>query len=634
VEYKWLPLNQVLAWEPAAARLGVSKVARGRSGFLRAYEGGRLTPSWEEKRHGFIARHVAQAEAKGEPWFRDGAPTRRHLALIMWGYSPQPGKLRRPNPAPSPQEIEFYSEGACELLASALAKRLGYTPVAMRYYFADGSWTTPHVFAVAGDVAVDAGGPTTVEEIVSRQWHLPQGAAADPQLVKLTPNAALEELRHWTEEEFQEALDFVDRNADFYRAHKSNPVIDALDWLREPDEEIRDNPVSTDSMKTGLARYREFVDWFSSVGTASIFKTGSLDSYLITVALKRSVSEYRNRYMLSKFFPNILSTYAMSNSDRKVIEKAAKDTSRTTVRISARAVYDIDGLRLDAAIETYQNQLAAYKMYGEVAARVIYQGSSVETVKTDGFQLVNAGGFSGKVMAQVESVVGEAAERLRAAGFGFLIYGDVNIVGSITNKTSVLALYDLNTDEIYVRANMRKSDPAVRTIIHELAHRLEYKFFKGERRLVRTRKLVRVAPYPATERLYEKISEMSDVSDLVLDKSTWPKPGEKIISGSKSWEVTSIYHDSRRKPIICVRLVTDARPRRFGELPQRQSHVEGRLSMESYLKGKNSAFVTSYARTAPSENLAEMVAEYCMGSLDPKLETLLKTAIREGMAGP
>lgn len=98
--YTWMPLDQVLAWEPIAAELGVSRIARSKDGFTRAYEAAAIPEDmslyWRDKRERFIARHVVQAEANGEPWFRKGMPTRRHLALIMWGYSPQPSKLPRP----------------------------------------------------------------------------------------------------------------------------------------------------------------------------------------------------------------------------------------------------------------------------------------------------------------------------------------------------------------------------------------------------------------------------------------------------------------------------------------------------------------------------------------------------------
>lgn len=97
--YPYLPLSTVLRYESKAAARGVSEVARSSRGFLTAYKaaGGKaasLPENWRRKRDGFVARHKAQLEAHGEPLFDDsGRPTRRHLALIMWAYSPAAGKL-------------------------------------------------------------------------------------------------------------------------------------------------------------------------------------------------------------------------------------------------------------------------------------------------------------------------------------------------------------------------------------------------------------------------------------------------------------------------------------------------------------------------------------------------------------
>lgn len=97
----WLPLDLVLAWEPVAAAKGVSEVARSARGFLAAYRAAdgdpeRLSAAWRKRRQGFIARHLAQALSRGEPPWRDGAPSRRHLALIMWAWSPMGSALPKP----------------------------------------------------------------------------------------------------------------------------------------------------------------------------------------------------------------------------------------------------------------------------------------------------------------------------------------------------------------------------------------------------------------------------------------------------------------------------------------------------------------------------------------------------------
>lgn len=77
-------------WEPMAAKLGVSKVARSSRGFMRAYQRAgsfaKLPEKWKRKREAFIARHMAQG--KSEQLWKNGKPSRRALALIMWAYMP------------------------------------------------------------------------------------------------------------------------------------------------------------------------------------------------------------------------------------------------------------------------------------------------------------------------------------------------------------------------------------------------------------------------------------------------------------------------------------------------------------------------------------------------------------------
>lgn len=94
MSYAYLPLSVVKRYEPLARQLGVSRVARSPRGFLTAYKRAkgnpdRLSDAWDRKREGFIKRHMAQLIDRGEPLVdEDGEPTRRHLALIMWAYSP------------------------------------------------------------------------------------------------------------------------------------------------------------------------------------------------------------------------------------------------------------------------------------------------------------------------------------------------------------------------------------------------------------------------------------------------------------------------------------------------------------------------------------------------------------------
>lgn len=94
---RYLSLACIARHEPAMRVRGVSAVARSPRGFLPAWKraGGdpaKLSPYWRRRREGFIARHVVQMERRHEPpRGSDGAPSRRHLALIAWAYSPEHG---------------------------------------------------------------------------------------------------------------------------------------------------------------------------------------------------------------------------------------------------------------------------------------------------------------------------------------------------------------------------------------------------------------------------------------------------------------------------------------------------------------------------------------------------------------
>ena len=98
MRHRFLSLVTIARYEPGARKRKVSEVARGPRGFLPAYKHAgsatALPDYWRRKREAFIARHMAQVEERNEPlWDLDGRPSRRHLALIMWAYSPAARRL-------------------------------------------------------------------------------------------------------------------------------------------------------------------------------------------------------------------------------------------------------------------------------------------------------------------------------------------------------------------------------------------------------------------------------------------------------------------------------------------------------------------------------------------------------------
>ncbi len=93
--YAWLELNEILPFIPDMKAEGVSKVARSTRGFLTAYRNDEIDDWWVQRRQNFIRRHMAQVKKRNEPLWEKGHPTRRHLALIAWAYSPTRSRLKR-----------------------------------------------------------------------------------------------------------------------------------------------------------------------------------------------------------------------------------------------------------------------------------------------------------------------------------------------------------------------------------------------------------------------------------------------------------------------------------------------------------------------------------------------------------
>lgn len=106
----WLSVETIQAAARAAADCGISKVARSARGFVPAYvragTAGRLRKTqvpgtqrtWYVERNNFVQRHRAQLPEDRWPdgWDAErDEPTRRHLALAVWAWSPDPPRLRR-----------------------------------------------------------------------------------------------------------------------------------------------------------------------------------------------------------------------------------------------------------------------------------------------------------------------------------------------------------------------------------------------------------------------------------------------------------------------------------------------------------------------------------------------------------
>jgi len=134
---KYLPLSVIKPLEKEMKERGVSEVARSPRGFLAAYRkaGGRenrLSDWWQNRRDNFVKRHMAQVKKRDEAlWDDDGRPSRRHLALIAWAYTPDRVRLTRYLKRPKMKSNPFKSQ-AQRRLFHAKARRGEISPKVVR----------------------------------------------------------------------------------------------------------------------------------------------------------------------------------------------------------------------------------------------------------------------------------------------------------------------------------------------------------------------------------------------------------------------------------------------------------------------------------------------------------------------
>lgn len=115
-EFRFIPLSFLKPFEKLADERKVSEVARGKKkskqtdlGFMQAYRKVKGKPEkligfsiskknkssqdWWTRRKNFNSRHLAQMKKNNRSFFESSGkykylPTRQHLGLLMWAYSP------------------------------------------------------------------------------------------------------------------------------------------------------------------------------------------------------------------------------------------------------------------------------------------------------------------------------------------------------------------------------------------------------------------------------------------------------------------------------------------------------------------------------------------------------------------
>ncbi len=174
---------------------------------------------------------------------------------------------------------------------------------------------------------------------------------------------------------------------------------------------------------------------------------------------------------------------------------------------------------------------------------------------------------------------------------------------------------------MFVRANVKGLETeAVITVIHELAHRYDYKFLKNDAKLTTLYRSIK-----SSDR-----AEKRDFRESAHEAAPMPKPGDRMAFGKQGlFEVTHL-SSPRGTFLVHLRRVDPLGVAKGG--PASATH---RVTLDKWMKikaadvglKKKQVFVTKYAETSPRENFAEMLAFYCTGRLSPQQTELLGQAV-------
>jgi hypothetical protein len=300
-----------------------------------------------------------------------------------------------------------------------------------------------------------------------------------------------------------------------------------------------------------------------------------------------------------------LQQYELTPVLRKRVEAASKFYSRRSVQKPA----------FGKEVEVYEKYLATYRDQLELAKTILAQAKTRGQGGTDAgspakkagpFTIVNTGGFPDETIEEAAKVVETAAELLHRKGLSKVCYGEILLANTLS-KANVLAFYLVGNDEMFVRANLKgKQHDAVRTVVHELAHRLHFKFLKSKDRDIRS--------------IYFKLGmkEKDRQRAIINNPALRPQPGEKLVSKGKTYEVANVVYDT-------VHLHQEGDPKAKATVP-----LVAWLEMKGVDTSTHGAstFVTTYAKKNHEENFAEMVAFWCLNKLPEDQAVMLEEVLK------
>jgi len=317
------------------------------------------------------------------------------------------------------------------------------------------------------------------------------------------------------------------------------------------------------------------------------------------------------RIGVQNIFLGLLQQYDLPADVRRKVEACSRFYEKT--RFASPKNFE-DGVKaFQKLFKLYTEHLAIAK---DAFSKATVRGVDAPTVlKAGPFRLVNTGGFNEATMANCARVIEKAVHLLAKKGLGKVCYGDALISNTLT-KSKVLAFYMVSSDEFFVRANLNGNEgAALQTILHELAHRLQFKFLQSKRRdIARIYQIIKSKVDQSTSDLEFEIRKNPDLS---------PKPGDTVVEKGKTYVVERVgYGGSRSGYQVTMHREDD---------PSYKASIS--LKGWAALKGikpestPGSGFITPYAGKNDEENFAEMVAFYCMDELPQDQVELLEKVL-------
>jgi hypothetical protein len=316
------------------------------------------------------------------------------------------------------------------------------------------------------------------------------------------------------------------------------------------------------------------------------------------------------RIKVQDLFLGLLQQYDIPADLRKKVESCSRFYEKTRFATPKN---------LEEGVASFKKLMTLYREHLALAKNTFNQstvrGLDAPTVLRAGpFRVVNTGGFDEATMANCVKVIERAVHLLAKKGLGKVCYGDA-LISNTLSKSKVLAFYLVSSDEFFVRANLKgKEGAALQTIIHELAHRLYFKFLQSKHRdIARIYQAIKSKVDQSTSDLESEIRNNPDLS---------PKPGDTVVEKGKTYVVERVGYGSRSGYQVIMHREDD---------PSNKASVS--LKGWALLKGikpeskPGSGFITPYAGKNDEENFAEMIAFYCMDELPQDQVELLEKVL-------